>query len=83
MKHAREDYNRIQDPSRKIPDDEPVFLIRGQDECAPGTLEFWASLAESKGASQKIVDAARKQADLMRGYQAFVRSKVPDMPQGE
>lgn len=31
MKHAREDYNRIQDPAGLIPDGEPVFLIRGKD----------------------------------------------------
>ena len=29
MKHARDDYNRIQDPAGKIPEDEPVFLLRG------------------------------------------------------
>lgn len=28
MKHAGEDYNRIQDPENKIPADEPVFLLR-------------------------------------------------------
>lgn len=30
MLHAREDYNRFQDPEGLIPDDEPVFLLRGQ-----------------------------------------------------
>jgi len=38
MKHAREDYNRIQDPDEKIPDNEPVFLLRGQDVLAPNLL---------------------------------------------
>jgi hypothetical protein len=36
VKHARRDYDRIQDPwlgqdERAIPKDEPVFLIRAQD----------------------------------------------------
>ena len=31
MIHARADYDRIQDPEGKIGDDEPVFLLRGQD----------------------------------------------------
>lgn len=31
MRHAREDYNRIQDPAGKIHEDEPVFLMRAQD----------------------------------------------------
>jgi hypothetical protein len=31
MIHARDDYNRIQDPMNKIPLLEPVFLLRAQD----------------------------------------------------
>ena len=39
MKHARQDYNdRFQDAAEKIPDAEPVFLIRGQDQAAPEAL---------------------------------------------
>jgi len=79
MKHAREDYNRIQDPDGLIPEDEPVFLIRGQDRAAPGTVEAWAMLAELMGASPVIVKAARKQAWLMRDYQSSVKNKIPDM----
>lgn len=26
MLHARDDYNRIQDPENKIPENEPVFI---------------------------------------------------------
>ena len=80
MKHARKDYNRIQDPAGLIPVDEPVFLIRGQDRAAPGAVEAWANLAEAIGADHEIIDAARRQAKLMREYQASVESKVPDMP---
>ena len=39
MKHARSDYDRIQDPDGKIPANEPVFLIRGQDVCAYATSD--------------------------------------------
>ncbi len=38
MKHARKDYDRIQDTVGKIPENEPVFLIRGQDLAAPAAL---------------------------------------------
>jgi len=79
MKHAREDYNRIQDPDGLIPEDEPVFLIRGQDRAAPGAVEAWANLAELMGAAPVILEAARKQARLMRDYQASVTNKIPDM----
>jgi hypothetical protein len=44
MKHARPDYNRIQDPENKIPENEPVFLLRAQDETAAAVVRFWASL---------------------------------------
>ena len=41
MKHARTDYDRIQDPAGKIPADEPVFLLRAQDQTAADTVEYW------------------------------------------
>ena len=49
MKHAREDYNRIQDPSGLIPEAEPVFLLRGQDELAAPTLRYYADLCIANG----------------------------------
>ena len=79
MKHARADYDRIQDPAHKIPEDEPVFLLRGQDICAPRAVEVWATIAENMGASPEIVRAAREQARRMRKWQEG-QYKVPDMP---
>lgn len=80
MKHARSDYHRIQDPLIKIPDDEPVFLIRGQDIAAPQTLLFWADLASQLGASQEICTLVRDHADAMVKWQEDHKSKVPDLP---
>lgn len=80
MKHARKDYDRIQDPARLIPDDEPVFLIRGQDMCAPSVLNFWADQAETAGADAEIVRRARLHAIQMRIWQKQKGSKAPDMP---
>jgi hypothetical protein len=77
MKHARADYDRIQDPAGLIPDDEPVFLIRGCDAVAVETVRFWATVAAAMGAAPEIVEAARKQADLMEAWPVH---KVPDMP---
>lgn len=81
MKHARADYNRIQDPAGLIPADEPVFLIRAQDVAAAPTIRFWASQAEARGAAPDIVEAARRQADEIETYQDTVKVKVPDLPQ--
>ena len=82
MKHARSDYNRIQDPDHQIGDDEPVFLMRATDTCAPLVVDIWAALAEAEGADDKIVSAAREQAKSMRRWQAEHGCKIPDMPEG-
>ncbi len=76
MKHARADYDRIQDPEQKIPADEPVFLLRGQDQHAAQTVRFWANEAEAAGAEAAIVKAAREQADAM---DAWPIAKRPDL----
>lgn len=63
MLHAGPDYNRIQDPTGKIPADEPVFILRAQDETAAATVRFWAAL-NSQG-DPKAVELARIQARRM------------------
>lgn len=80
MLHAREDYNRIQDPANLIPDDEPVFLIRGKDIVGPDAVDAWADLAEKAGADENIVTHARNHARAMRGFQNLFGKKIPDMP---
>lgn len=80
MKHARPDYNRIQDPDNKIPENEPVFLLRAQDVAASLAVDAWAGLAARAGADPKIVQMAREQAQLMREWQL---KKVPDLPEGQ
>jgi hypothetical protein len=49
MKHARPDYARIQDPWRKIPADEPVFLIRAQDAFWHDIVSQYAGLHLTQG----------------------------------
>lgn len=80
MKHAREDYNRIQDPGHKIPEGEPVFLLRGQDINAPLVVEYWAGLAKKVGAEENIVQAAIEQSSAMRRWQNEHGAKIPDLP---
>jgi len=77
MIHARKDYNHIQDPSGQIPEDEPVFLIRGKDMVSGDAVRAWANLAEAAGAAQNILDAAREHASLMDEWPG---KKTPDMP---
>jgi hypothetical protein len=77
VKHARTDYDRIQDPAGLIPEDEPVFLLRGQDRAAAAAVRYWAETAGAFGASPEILQAARDQAGRMERWRTH---KVPDMP---
>ncbi len=80
MKHARDDYDRIQDPAGLIPEDEPVFLIRGQDRAGPATLRAWVELARAHGAADDILDLVVRHATAMESWQRNRAVKVPDLP---
>lgn len=79
MKHARKDYDRFQDPAGIIPDDEPVFLVRGQDLAGPGTLRAWIELARLAGAADDIIAVVDRHANAMESWQRNRTSKVPDL----
>lgn len=81
MIHARDDYNeRIQDKDNKIPEDEPVFLIRGQDALGPSLLLDWASRLRSLGGDPNMADLVRIQARKMIKWQNEHGVKIPDIP---
>jgi len=65
MIHARKDYSRIQDPDKKIPIDEPVFLLRAQDQVAADVVRYWVYLHERNGGAMNIAILAQEHADLM------------------
>ena len=65
MLHARNDYNRIQDPLNEIPEDEPVFLLRAQDQVAAEVVRYWAYLHKQKGGDDDIAVLAIEQSRLM------------------
>jgi hypothetical protein len=68
MRHARSDYDRIQDPLDIIPVEEPVFLIRGQDRIAWLTVIVWAALNLVGGGEPKASRLAWRQAWKMRAW---------------
>lgn len=81
MKHARPDYNgRIVDLERKIPEYEPVMLLRGQDIIAPKVLRFYAAHAAGAGCSDEVVLSVLQQARVMEEWQRTVARKVADFP---
>lgn len=59
--------------------DEPVFLVRAQDECAPGTVRAWAELALVAGASGFIVGLAQHHAGQIDAWQEEHPPKIPDL----
>lgn len=76
MKHARPDYNRIQDPAGLIPEDEPVFIIRAQDAIGEATVRLWAALNDASGGDPRLTKLANEHADLMR---AWPKKKAADL----
>ncbi len=62
-----------------IPDDEPVFLIRGQDLAAIPAAEAWCEAAAALGADADIIDAVRRHIEVVRDWQQ-THAKVPDAP---
>ncbi len=76
MKHTRDDYNRIQDPAGLIPADEPVFLLRAQDQHAADTLRFYAKLVYADKGDPEIMALTEAQADAM---DAWPKHKAPDI----
>jgi hypothetical protein len=78
MKFTREDYNkRIIDKAGKIPQDEPVFLLRAQDVHAPSTLRHYAQLLEEAGTIE-MAEELRVHARNMVIWQKSVRVHNPD-----
>ncbi len=76
MRHAREDYNRFQDPLGLIPDQEPVMLFRGQDKHAAKLVRTYADWVEADGGDPEVIQKCREHADLM---DAWPKKKAPDI----
>ena len=98
MIHAREDYNRIQDPaaddptllregSTAIGENEPVFLLRAQDENFREMLEHYAYLLERNAIRrkqqppEKMIRITWAHADYAEVWQNAHGCKIPDIPE--
>lgn len=80
MKFARADYNkRIIDKENKIPTDEPVFLLRAQDQLAPDILFEWAKRLLEAGGDLETAKQAIDQGRNMQIWQKSHKVKTPDM----
>nr|VFJ90890.1 MAG: Calcineurin-like phosphoesterase [Candidatus Kentron sp. LFY] len=76
MRHPREDYNRrVPCVDGSIPENEPVFLLRGQDRFAADALRAYAELVGD--ASPRVTKMAREWAYEI---DQWPRKKTPDLP---
>jgi len=80
MLHARKDYDRIQDPSGKIGEDEPVFLLRAKDELAPICLILWAEELIRRDGDKKMAQMVVEHAAKMICWQMENGCRLPDLP---
>jgi hypothetical protein len=80
MKHARKDYDRIQDPAGLIEEDEPVFLLRAKDVNAPLAVMAWVKEGLRSGVDGVTLRLATDQAARMLQWAKTHGRKVPDVP---
>lgn len=67
-KVERERASRAEGALGKAADDEPVFILRGQDKLAAGLVGMWAELADLHCCPPTKVAEARQLAELMRRW---------------
>lgn len=60
--------------SEGFPPDEPLFLLRGQDDLAPEAVEFYAATVQERGAPLNV----ERILGIARTMQAWQPRKLPD-----
>jgi hypothetical protein len=84
MRHARPDYNRIQDPAGLIPDDEPVFLLRAQDAlAAPILRQYLGRYAAQPQADPEVERLLQLQILAFDNWGRAKGTKFPDVPNAQ
>lgn len=77
--HSREHYLTIKQ-LLGIPEEEPIFILRGQDEAAEDTLDDYRINAQDAGASDEFVQGVNEEVEkFVRFKKDHSESmKVPD-----
>jgi hypothetical protein len=82
MKFTREDYNRrIVDLENRIPENEPVFLLRAQDKFAARTLKKYCDLLEAEAKefnNESLLNMVKELREHARQMLLWKYSKTPD-----
>ena len=62
----------------KMPDDEPVFVLRAHDVAASHAINSWIDWAGALGAKQEKLDGAEEHLMAFIAWQSVHGTKVPD-----
>lgn len=67
-----------------IPDDEPVFVLRGKDAASPVAVRVWAADTARRGGDAELVARVEAWADQMEAYAQLHNPDytVADVPEG-
>jgi hypothetical protein len=63
------------DRLRRIPGEEPIFILRAQDKLAADVVRYWADRAEAEDVTSRKVREARDWATEM---ERWPKHKLPD-----
>ncbi len=77
MLHGRSDYNSGE-AQKKIPEDEPVFLLRAKDQLAAGAVKQYAKAVEIHLGAE----AAAPIFAWVKRMDEWPDKKMPDVPEG-
>jgi hypothetical protein len=81
VKHGRADYAGIQDRDGVIGADEPVFILRAQDELAAALVVEWAERYLQRGGGIELHRQAMEVAVEMRSWARKNGTKLPGTEQ--
>ena len=65
--HDKDVYDEIRE-LLQIPEDEPIFILRAQDDCSPGTLSDYLANAKDNGTSE---DFQKEIVDVIMDFAAW------------
>lgn len=73
-------YKSTDETLKKVGDDEPIFVLRGNDSLAPAIIASWVWEALEAGVSHEKVAEVEHLIDVMEAYQKAHpdRVKIPD-----
>ena len=84
MKFTRDDYNkRIVDLEGKIPENEPVFLLRAQDKFSSLTLKKYCEFLEDEARTtnnKSLMEMAKELREHAHAMLMWKYSHTPDKP---